>query len=374
MNYGQRQAVVGLLLFAGFLAGCDSSAETGADEEAPRLVDTTRVLTAGDGLQVTFSGRVRSVEEASLSFEVAGEVETVTVDVGDSFEAGDRLAVLDDERYQLAHEQSVAAEKEAKASLDESRLAFERQQRLSAKNFASQSRLDSTRAALETARARYESAVVSRRVAVRDLQEVTLEAPFPGTVTRRLVEPSERVTPNQTILETVSSRAGFEVVTHIPENLVGKLRKEEIHTVSIPALGGEMAAARIKHLGKAPLSSNNYPVVLEIEGPAQGLRSGLTAKVHLSIGNGDDGRPAAGAVRVPLTALIHDGNQGGHVLRLNSGNRLEAVSLEILGLDGRHVRVAGDLASGDRIVARGVEFVSPGDPVAVLGQGNERFH
>lgn len=358
------------------LAGCGSS--TGADGEAekPRVVDTATVLPANGSSEITLSGRIKAAEQTQLSFEISGKIERLTVDVGDSFEAGETLAVIDDARYQLEYDRAVASEQEAKSAFEEAKLAYKRLSSLREKGYTSQSQLDSAEASLESSRSRYESAVASRRLAARDLRLTELKAPFTGSVSQRHVEPAERVSPNQAVLDVISDRDGFEVETSVAENLVSHLNAKSLHTITIPALGGEPVPASIKHIGTQPQSSNNYPIILALEEPVVGLRSGMTAQVHLDIAAGDMHTIEAGdsAVRVPLTALVYDTREQAHVLRLDEDNRLERIELDVLAVSEHIAAVAGALSPGDRIVARGAEFVSEGQKVAVMGQGPERYN
>lgn len=374
----RRRGLLALGLAVLTITGCGSS--TGADSETdkPRVVDATQVLPANGSSEITLSGRIKAAEQTQLSFEISGKIERLTADVGDTFDAGETLAVLDDTRYQLVYQRSVATEEEAKAALEESKLAYGRQSSLREKGYTSQSQLDSAETSLNSARSRYESAIASRRLAERDLRLTELKAPFTGSVSRRQVEPSERVSPNQTVLDVISDREGFEVETSVAENLVSHLNAKSLHSITIPALGGEPVPASIKHIGTQPQSSNNYPIILTLEKPVDGLRSGMTAQVHLDVATGskrtEEDSDGIAAVRVPLTALVYDAESKAHVLRLDEQNRLQRVDLQILATSERLAAVAGALSPGDRIVARGAEFVAEGQQVSVLGQGPERYN
>lgn len=358
----------------GLLAACTPPEDSRVQREAPRVVDTARVLPAAGFSRANFSGRVVAAERTSLSFEIPGEIRQVVVDVGDSFESGDSLAVLEDTRYQLVHDRAVAAEREAEARLVEARLAFSRQRQLREKGFSSQSNFDAVKASMDSARSRHASAVADQSLAARDLELTELRAPFAGSVSQRHVEPSERVSTNQTVLEVISDREGYEVETSVPESLVGGLRVGSTQTITIPALEGEALSGTIKHLGTQPLSSNNYPVVLAIREPPAALRSGMTAQVHLDVRSPDGTSAESPLVRVPLTALVHGSDAGVHVLRLDSEQRLEKVHLEVVEVQDRMALVSGELRPEDLVVARGAEFVAPGEAVVILGQGPERYN
>lgn len=362
---------LGFPVAAALLAACAPPAEEVPGGHPPRVVDTAPVQSVGGGRKITFSGRARAAEQSALSFEVSGEIERLPVDVGDRFEAGQLLAQLDDTRYQLALERAVSSENEARANLRERELNHGRQRKLIDRGLVSRAQLDTARAALDTARSRYQAARASRRLAERDRQRTALKAPFAGSVSRRYREPSERVSANQAVLEVISERRGFEIVTSVPENLIDQLDVERRHSIALPALEAADIPARIRRIGSQPQSSNNYPLVLQPERPIPGLRSGMTAEVHLSVA-----RPlsANGQLAVPLTALVYGAGDAAHVLRVSPENQLEQVPVRVSALEGPRAMVAGDLSVGDRVVARGVEFVDAGDTVAVLGQGPERYN
>ncbi|MDL4864860.1 efflux RND transporter periplasmic adaptor subunit, partial [Halomonas elongata] len=77
---------------------------------------------------------------------------------------------------------------------------------------------------------------------------------------------------------------------------------------------------------------------------------------------------------IPLTALVHDDEQHAHVLRISEDGRLENVEVTVVDIGEERAKVRGELAPGERIVARGTEFVDPGQVVSLLDQGPERYN
>lgn len=371
--FGRCISLALVTTLASGLAGCLSSEKPEVRTSVPRVVDAALVAPANGPEQVTLSGTVQASEHTRLSFEVGGEVRSLTVDVGDTVTAGQVLAVLDKTRFRLGHDQALASEREAAAALKEARLDHQRQAELVDRGFGSPARVDSATAALDSARYRHQSAIASRRIAERDLAQTELKAPFEGTISERLAEPAERVTAGQPVLGVISDREGYEVETSVPETLVGHLSVGSGQQVSMPALGVGRMPAKIHQIGSQPRSANNYPVTLTLEESLPALRSGMTARVHLSLDQrGDDRGP--GSFRIPLTALVHDGNQRAHVLRVDSQQQLQRADVKVLSTVGNQAVVVGELSTGDQIVARGPEFVAAGERVSVLGAGPERFH
>ncbi|MDN3521954.1 efflux RND transporter periplasmic adaptor subunit [Halomonas ramblicola] len=357
-----------LLVALGLVAGC--TPEETPPEERPRVVATHLVQPADGPTLTRLSGRVRAARRTTLSLEVGGELASLT-EVGEAFAAGDALATLDDERYRLTRERRRAEVREAEAVLREKRQDHDRLRDLAARDFASRAQLDAARAAQESAEARLATARAVLALAERDLAQARLRAPFRGTVGRRHAEPGERVEAGQPLLEVVADGAGFEVRTSVPETLVGELRPGSRHRVTLPALGGETLTATLAHLGPQPASSNDYPLILRLEAPPPGVREGMTAEVTLATpaagGAGDPG------VRVPTTALVH-GEAGPHVLRLDADDHLERVAVTVVALGDGLTAVRGALRPGERVVARGAEFVTAGERVTPLETGPERYH
>ncbi|WP_020208070.1 efflux RND transporter periplasmic adaptor subunit [Gilvimarinus chinensis] len=373
MTYFPRLRLLALSLCALLgmgLTAC-SDGDSQLQQSPPRLVDAAEVKAANGASVVSLSGRVRAVERTVLSFEVSGEISTLHVDVGDAVEQGQILASLNDERYQLVLSQAEAQAAEAQAALTEKELDYNRLNELQGQGFVSKANLDTAKAALETAQSRYRSAQASVNIAERDVALTQLKAPFSGSISERLAQPAQRVGPNEPVLEAISERGGFEVYTHVPEALVGKLQRGSKQQVLIPALSQDKLTATIEHIGTRPESSNNYPVVLALESQDGELRAGMTAQTLLSPRSG---KQSQGSVLVPLTALVHGEQNTVHVLRINASQVLEQVEVTIIEPRVKFAEVSGDLAARDFIVARGAEFVSPGETVEIMGQGPERFN
>lgn len=357
------------------LPGCFSSGESAAEQPTRRTVEVASVEAADQSRTVTLSGRIRAAEQASLSFEVGGKLQHLELDIGDAIEAGQVLARLEEAPYHLALQRARANASEAAARWQEQRLNVQRQSVLRERNMISQSSLDEAEAALDMARARHESAKASLAIAERDLEQTALVAPFDGSISRRLAEPSERVSPGQSVYEVISDQNGFEVQTHLPENLINALEAGQSHRVSFPALDNVSVAARVLHVGRQPSSSNSYPMLLKpnlANGPA--LRSGMTTLIQLTLWEEDAPPEQANWLKVPQTALRYPNEQSVEVLRVRRDNTLEAVEVSVRSARGDSALITGELEPGQTVVARGVEFVSPRESVAVLGRGPERYY
>ena len=87
----------------------------GCEEEAKEEVRTLRqvrssIITENTGQHIrTFSGKLHAMQEAKLSFKVAGTIQDITVNIGDRVKTGDIVATLDSKPYELQAQQANAA-------------------------------------------------------------------------------------------------------------------------------------------------------------------------------------------------------------------------------------------------------------------------
>ena len=204
-----------------------------------------------DGDTVHASGQIEAVE-VRLASKVGGIVATMSVDVGDSVSAGQVVATLDTVDLALARDQAAAERAQAAAQLalleagsrpediaaaraetqlrqsdaeaaardyDRAAALFERGAIAAQARDDAQARRDRTNAALRTAEEnarriargpRAEEKAAARAALARaqarlaavaqQIADATVRAPGPGTVTERLVEPGELVTPGAGLL------------------------------------------------------------------------------------------------------------------------------------------------------------------------------
>ncbi|MCO5105377.1 MAG: efflux RND transporter periplasmic adaptor subunit, partial [Burkholderiaceae bacterium] len=139
-----------LLSAALVLAACSRT------DPLPEPVRAVKLVTVGVGaLQARqdYSGEVRARTESRLGFRVAGKIVQRQAELGQRVRAGQVLAQLDPQDYQLA---SAAAQAQVSAAQTQHDLAaadFQRFAALKAQNFISGAELDRREASLKAARA-----------------------------------------------------------------------------------------------------------------------------------------------------------------------------------------------------------------------------
>ncbi|MEM9193173.1 MAG: efflux RND transporter periplasmic adaptor subunit, partial [Myxococcota bacterium] len=205
-----------LLLWLSLSTGCGQPAEAATAPE-PRpvaYVDLTPTTAAYDRV---FPGVVETSEHTTLGFEVPGTIAEVHFDVGERFEAGDTLAVLEARPFQIERRRRLANLAGARATLTDLERSQERVSALLEDGAATTAQADSATAARDRAESSRAAAEAAVALAREDLRDTRLVAAYAGTVVARHAEPGQRVRPGEVVLSIEGGAP--EIVVAIPESL-----------------------------------------------------------------------------------------------------------------------------------------------------------
>ena len=219
----------GLYIFDGLPSReTPSDGEPQLAEAAARPVEIAYAVEESVEQTLSLTGELRAYEEARLSFKIPGYVRELHFQPGDSVEAGEPIAKLDETDFALAVRRAEAELQQARARLglapeetrepdphatsavtraraerDEAERRVQRIRQLRETDSASQSELDAAETEYEVARHSYQEAIETalERVATLAMREAeleqaeqnlaytVLEAPFDGVIREKLTGP-----------------------------------------------------------------------------------------------------------------------------------------------------------------------------------------
>jgi multidrug efflux system membrane fusion protein len=209
----RRVGGMGLALMAALvLTACSKSAPV---EEPVRAV---KVLTVGTSpLQATreFAGEVRARTESRLGFRVAGKIVQRQVDLGQHVNAGDVLAQLDAQDYQLTADAARAQVEAARTNRDLAAADLQRYRELRAQNFISDAELDRREAQLKSAQAQLDQAEAQMTAQGNQARYAKLVADAAGVVTAIEAEPGQVVAAGAPVLR-IAQDGPRDVVFSVP--------------------------------------------------------------------------------------------------------------------------------------------------------------
>lgn len=351
-----RNAVLAILALV--LAGC--AAETAPAEKPSRPVQVTSVAYADDAVSRDFVGVVAPRTETDLAFRVAGKVVARPVGVGDRVRAGEVIARLDAEDFNLQLESAEAELAAATSSLAQATADLDRFDALKERGHATTADFDRKQLARDEAAARLARATRSLELAKRQVAYAELTADVDGVITATAVEPGQVVAVGQPIA-TLAHLDGKEAVIALPEDWFGAAAEARA-TVSLWADGDRAFPARLRELSPdADPTTRTYRARFTIDGADDAVAFGMTATVTLTrAGNG----PVA---RLPLAAVLNTG-KGPSVYVVDEASRLSLTPVTVASFTGDSVLVSAGVSDGDKVVTLGVQKLLDGEHVRTIGR------
>jgi RND family efflux transporter MFP subunit len=156
-----------LMLTAVFLlSGCTQNVETQV-KSSTKAVKTTEITSSNANDVISLSGNVVPSEQASVSFKLAGVIDEVYVNAGDTVKKGDKLASLKSSDYQLQLDAANASVAGASAQAETAGAGIS----------AAQAQADGAQAQIKTAQASLDAAI-----AARDTAQLQIDTEIPSKI------------------------------------------------------------------------------------------------------------------------------------------------------------------------------------------------
>ena len=363
-----RSGMVMTLVVAALVSGC---LEDQAPAEKVEVVRPIRTMTVADSnvlRERSFSGRARAAQELDLAFNVAGQLITLPVNIGDNVERGDVLATLDNETYLAEAERVQANLARVEADLANAESQLQRQRILTEQGHQAEAALDRFVSAQQQANA----AVMANQAALNrillDLDYTTLKAPFSGVITATYVENFENVREKQPVVRLLDTTR-IELVVNIPESLIAFVPAVKNIEVTFDALPGIVVPATVKEIGsEASATTRTFPVTLAMEQPegAQ-ILPGMAGTVTGEPDQATLERLQSSGIRVPPSALFDDAaGEKKYVWVVDAASQTVSrreVEVGAAGTGG--VSVLSGLEPGEVIATAGVHYLQDGQKVKV---------
>ncbi len=338
---------------------------------------------------VIATGTVNPVVTVQVGSYVSGPITAIYADFNAPVKAGQLIAKIDPQPFQVKVDESAAALANAKALVgkdqaDEAykQLTFERNQRLLAADAVSRDVVDNARSVYLQARAQIavdRANVAQQQANLRDAQVnlnyTNIVSPVDGTIVSRNVDVGQTVASSfqtPTLFLIAKDLTKMQVDTNVSESDIGNIKAGQAASFTVDAFPGREFAAAVGQVRQAPITVQNvvtYDVVVEVANPELLLKPGMTANVTIITAKRDD------ALRVPLQALnftpanirrtaapaavVHGQSSNQARVWLYDGGALKPVTVTSGLNDDNNVEIlSGDLKPGDLVVTN--ETVSAG--------------
>lgn len=320
----------------------------------PVVVAAVELLDAAP--RVWVPATVLSQTDALLGVEVAGRVVAVA-DPGTRLAAGDEVARLDSELWEISATDAEANVKRLQARLTYLRSEAERLTSLANVNSAARSQLDESVAEREMAIQDLSRAAAEVKRTQYLLSRTTITAPFAGQLVERLTVPGEYLAVGENVARVVDLEH-LEIRAQAPLRVAPFVREGAM----VPVKHGEVTvSAKVTAvIPVGDLESRSFEIRLATPSPNWVI--GTPVRVGL---------PAAAArriVTIPRDALVLR-EAGPVVFKVQSGTVTRLSVATGIGAQERIEVTSDQLAVDDLVVIKGAELLKDGQAVEVQKPG-----
>ncbi len=318
--------------------------------------------TAPVDLQKTLalSGALRAFDVASVKARVAADVRDVLVREGEAVKSGQVVVKMDATEYLARVEQARGNLNSARAQLDIATKNRDNNRSLVDKGFISRNAFDNYASQYAAAEANVEAAKGALDVVQKSLNDTVIRAPISGLVSMRYVQPGEKVSADNKLLDIVDLRK-MELEAAVPTSDIASIALHQRVVLRIEGLPQPFEGKVVRINPATQAGSRSVLVYVQIENPQGLLRSGMFAEAQLVLAS------KSAVLALPQNAVRKDGN--GTYVYVIDGEHLSRKPV-VTGMNGRSgnefmTEIQSGLEFGAKVVATDMGSLQPGSLVRI---------
>ncbi len=355
--------VFGLFALAALMTTLVACSKAEAPQEPLRSVKLLTVAGSDLNLASEFSAEVRARVESRLGFRVGGKLVQRPAEPGQRVAAGQLLALVDAQDFQLAAQAAQAQVSAAQSQRDLAAAEFKRFEALKAQNFISGAELERREASLKAAEAALNQAKAQAQAQGNQAGYARLTASHAGVITAVEAEVGQVVSAGQPVVR-LAHDGPRDAVFAVSESAIMSIRLGQSMQAMVLSTG-QMVQGTVREMAaSADPVTRTYAVKLAL---APGVGRALPLGATLNVRAPGLSSAVASAIKLPTSALRQEG-QGTAVWVLDEATMtVNSQAVQLGPVDGNEVVVSSGLQPGQKVVSAGVHVLSPGQKVTVYG-------
>jgi HlyD family secretion protein len=266
-------------------------------------VETEEVARGDLRETISATGALQALQTVLVGTQVSGTIDQLYVDFNSKVKQGALLALIDPSVLDSQLESSRAALSQATARYNDAVSALEEGKSLLAKNYISDREMRTLQVTVTTSKGQLDSAVADYSRAKRNRQYAEIRSPIDGVVIERAVDRGQTVAAGfqtPTLFTIAQDLKSMQIVASVDESQIGSVKLGQSATFSVGAFPGKKFPAEVQQIRLKPTVTQNvvtYAVVLNTNNTSGELFPGMTATVDFVIKDLHD------VLRVPSAAL-----------------------------------------------------------------------
>lgn len=335
----------------------------------------------------TYKATLEACQQGILSSKLSGKILSVSIENGQSVNAGDTLITLDGQdtqnsikaaqsQLQVYEDQlnttKVALEK-LKVNLDDASRNYNRQEALFEKKAIAQTDLEAAEKTLKTAQADYDSGnasiqtatanIEAERVTISNLQDTlsntVIKAPISGVISDKSANIGQMTT-QSTVLAKVNDISSVYATIQVPQEKINSVKIGQAAAVTVDGSDGTYNGTVQSKEMLADTSSRVINCKVKIDNSDKSLLPGIYAKVNLI----DDQK--TNMITVPVSALV--GSDGDYYVFINDDGKAKKQKVTIGETNQNDVEITSGVQAGDQIICSNTSSLQEGNAIDVVSK------
>jgi RND family efflux transporter MFP subunit len=304
----------------------------------------------------------------SIGVRIPGRIEKFFVDESDRVKTGEPLVQLDDRDYKAALESQKARLQVARANADLHKLQLERERKLRAQNYASQSELDTAETLLRVDNAQIAQLEAEIAQSQVNLDYTLLRAPADGVILAKLKEVGEMAVPGGFAgsgdLIRMANLSDLRAEVDVAEADLSRVRLGQPAVVVPDAYPDKRYDAKVVKLyPQVNRSKGTLKIEVAIPKPDDLLLPDMSVRIQFLAGE-EPARENGPALVLAPRAAIHSDSSGSFAWVVSDG-RLRRQSVRTGAERGDQIAIAEGLSGGEALVVGEAASLSDGQRVKV---------
>ena len=300
---------------------------------------------------LSLSGSLRAVDMSTVKARVPADVRQVLVREGESVRAGQIVVVTDGTEYEARVAQARGNLDAARAQLEIATKTRDNNRVLVEKGFISRNAFDNAASQYAAAEANVAAARGAMNIVQKSLNDTVIRTPISGLVAARYVQPGEKVSPDNKLLDIVNLQK-MELEAAVPTSDIAQIVIGQPVSLHIEGLPETFEGKVVRINPSTQTGSRSVLVYVQVANPKNVLRVGMFAEAQLVL------RAKQGVLALPQSAVRKD-SQGAFVYTITN-DQLSKIPVTV-GIDGR---------SGDEYLTEIVSGLDFGAQVIRTDMGN----
>jgi RND family efflux transporter MFP subunit len=341
----KKQFFTLFLPFAFCFHGCHTEKPHQETSESSIAVITEKTERSVVADKISLSGNIEGYKTIKLGFIVAGRINFMARDEGESVYKGQLLSGLDPTSYSIAKELADIQVKQVEDEYERLKLMFDNRS-LSESDFVK------ITTGLQQAKAQ-------QKLHEKNLAETKLYSPVNGVLLKKLAEVGEITGVGIPVL-VVSEINKVKINAFVPENELHKIKIGQKARVSVSPLDTVYEGSIIEVGSAADPASRSFPVKIELDNPGLLMRPGMIAEISAESDLNQE------IMTIPAGAILHDYNNQSYVFVVDTVKNLAFRRNVNPGkIYNDRIEIASGLNDGEIIVTGGQHNLIDGSLITI---------